>query len=91
MPFDQQQQYYQHPHAMGHSKSNPDGEDDCFNIFWLFFLLGPLTWPCGFFGVCSEKHSERLAGLVSGVCLVLVVIAAVIVITQAPSGSTSDD
>lgn len=69
-----------------HSKSN-EYSDDCFNIFWLFFLLGPLTWPCAMFGVCSEKHSERMAGFISAVCLVLVVIAAIVIITQAPGDS----
>lgn len=72
-----------------HSKSNEEYTDDCFNIFWLFFLLGPLTWPCAMFGVCSEKKSERMAGFVSAVCLVLVVIAAIIIITQAPGDSDS--
>jgi len=71
------------------SKSNEEYSDDCFNIFWLFFLLGPLTWPCAMFGVCSEKHSERMAGFVSAVCLVLVVIAAIVIITQAPGDSDS--
>lgn len=67
-----------------HSKSNEDYTDDCFNIFWLFFLLGPLTWPCAIFGICSEKQSERMAGFVSGICLILVIIAAVIIIFRAP-------
>lgn len=76
-------------HLPPQSKSNEDYTDDCFNIFWLFFLLGPLTWPCAIFGVCSEKQSERMAGFVSGICLVLVIIAAVIIITQAPGDSDS--
>lgn len=72
------------------SKSHEVLTDDCFNIFWLFFLLGPLTWPCGAFGVCSSKPSERMAGVVSGVCLILVIIAAIVVITQAPSDSGNE-
>ena len=81
---------YDHTAQVDQKKSNADYADDCFNIFWLFFLLGPLTWVCGLFGICSDKQSERVAGFVSGICLILVVIAAVIVITQTPNDSGSD-
>lgn len=68
-------------------RKTSDAEDECFNLFWLFCLLGPLTWPCALFGICSDRRSERMAGFVSLICLILGLVIAAVVLSQASRDS----
>lgn len=61
--------------------------EDWFNLFWLFCLLGPLTWPCALFGICSDRRGERIAGFVSLVLLTLALVAAAVILSQAANNS----
>eukprot|EP00210_Caulerpa_lentillifera_P004538 g4330.t1 len=66
-----------------------DPADDCFNLFWIFCLLGPLTWPCALFGVCSDRRSERIAGFFSLVMLTLCVVIIIVILSEASKESNS--
>lgn len=61
--------------------------EDWFNLFWLFCLLGPLTWPCALFGICSDRRGERMAGFVSLVLLILALVVAAVILSQAANNS----
>eukprot|EP00210_Caulerpa_lentillifera_P005182 g4954.t1 len=68
-------------------KSPGNQDEEWFNLFWLFCLLGPLTWPCALFGICSDRRNERMAGFVSLILLTLAIVVAAVVLSQASKDS----
>lgn len=84
-PQQQHQGAVQHTHIEIHQKAEQpqatvvQQQPECWNIYWLLFILGwifPLIWIGGSVGVCSGRTPcERQAGIVNIVFIVLLVLA----------------
>ena len=57
-------------------------DDPACNMYWVFFFLGfllcPLFWTCGAFGIRSAKHNEMIAGRANVIALGVIVLFALI-------------